>query len=180
MFFQLIGRFHPLIVHLPIGILLLAFVFELLSWIGGLKKLKAAVQPALLIGAITSVFSVVTGLTLAEEGGYDEELFSMHRNLGITTTLVSFLVYFLRKKNFSLDKVVRRRIRFLLLIPVVLFVSLAGHWGGSLTHGEDYLTGIILASVEETAGEVNYDSITNVDEAIMYADLVKPILEAKC
>ena len=180
MLFQLFGRFHPLIVHLPIGILLVAFVFEMLSWIKSLKKLKAAVQPALLIGAMASLIAVLTGLTLAEEGGYDEELLSMHRNLGITTAIVSFLAYFLRSRTISADKILRKRVRLLLLLPVVLFVSLTGHWGGSITHGEDYLTAMISISNDETAGQVNFDSIGNVDEAVMYSELVQPILKAKC
>jgi mono/diheme cytochrome c family protein len=50
----------------------------------------------------------------------------------------------------------------------------------SLTHGEDYLTNLLSTSFAETPQQVNFDSITNVDEAIMYHDLVRPVLEAKC
>ena len=37
---EFIGRLHPLVVHLPIGILLIAFIFEVLSRFRGYKKLK--------------------------------------------------------------------------------------------------------------------------------------------
>jgi mono/diheme cytochrome c family protein len=48
-----------------------------------------------------------------------------------------------------------------------------------LTHGADY-----LAFVPEVEGnglaQVTLAAITNVDEAVMYEDIVQPILEAKC
>src|SRR5688500_2376362 len=134
----LIGRFHPLVVHFPIAILLMAIVFELLAKISSLKKLKSAVQPTLFIGALTSVISVSTGLILEQEGGYDEELLSVHKYLGLSTTALAFIVFFLRRQTLSIDKAKRKQIRLMLLIPVVILVSLTGHWGGSLTHGEDY------------------------------------------
>jgi len=55
---QFLGRFHPLIVHLPIGFLLLAFIFECLSLLDTYKKLKVAVKPSLLLGAAFAVVAM--------------------------------------------------------------------------------------------------------------------------
>jgi mono/diheme cytochrome c family protein len=157
----------------------MAIVFELLSRIKSFKKLKSAVQPTLLIGAITSLFSVATGLLLEQEGGYDEKLLTVHKYLGISTTVLSFIVYFSRQRTLSFDKVKRKQIRLILLIPVAIVVSLTGHWGGSLTHGEDY----IFEGVEETAAvsqKIKLPSLDSLNNAVMYADVVAPILEAKC
>jgi uncharacterized membrane protein/mono/diheme cytochrome c family protein len=175
----LTGRFHPLLVHFPIAILLMALVFELLARTKSFKNLKAAVQPTLLIGAITSLFSVATGLILEQEGGYDEKLLTIHKYLGISTTLLSFGVYFLRQRIWSFDKVKRRRVRLMLLIPVAVLVSLTGHWGGSLTHGEDYF----FEFDDEAAAssqKIKLPSVDSLSNAVMYSDVIEPILEAKC
>jgi uncharacterized membrane protein len=175
----LTGRFHPLLVHFPIAILLMALVFELLARTKSFKNLKAAVQPTLFIGAITSLFSVATGLILEQEGGYDEKLLTIHKYLGISTTLLSFGVYFLRQRIWSFDKVKRKRVRLMLLIPVVVLVSLTGHWGGSLTHGEDYF----FEFDDEAAASSQKLKLPSVDclsNAVMYYDVIEPILEAKC
>jgi hypothetical protein len=46
------GRFHPLIVHLPIGFLLLGVFFYLLSLRKKYERLYAAVPSSLLIGSL--------------------------------------------------------------------------------------------------------------------------------
>jgi uncharacterized membrane protein len=175
----LIGRFHPLLVHFPIAILLMALVFELLARAKAFKNLKAAVQPTLLIGAITSLFSVATGLILEQEGGYDDKLLTIHKYLGISTTVLSFGVYFLRQRIWSFDKIKRRRIRLMLLIPVAVLVSLTGHWGGSLTHGEDYFFDFTDDAVTSSQ-KLKLPPVDSLDPAVMYSDVIEPILEAKC
>ncbi|HEY0744904.1 MAG TPA: c-type cytochrome domain-containing protein [Chryseosolibacter sp.] len=177
------GRFHPLIVHLPIGSLVLAFIFEALSLRRSYRRLGIAVQPALLFGAFVSLLAGATGLALSEEGGYEDTTLAYHKYLGIVTMLLSFGLYFLRRHRTILkyEQRVRRPVRFFLFIPLLIVLSLAGHFGGSLTHGDDYLTNAF-----EFTGEVKVDPISKVqfmtqpDEAVLYADVIQPILESKC
>lgn len=175
----MIGRFHPLIVHFPIAILLLAVAFEFLARIRSFKKLKPAVQPTLLIGAITSLFSVATGLLLEQEGGYDDQLLTVHKYLGIATTLLAFGVYVLRQRIITFDKVRRKQIRLMVLIPVAVLVSLTGHWGGSLTHGEDYFFEFTEEAVTSSQ-RLKLPSVDSLNDAVMYSDVIEPILETKC
>src|SRR5687768_538203 len=116
------GRFHPLVVHLPIGILLIAFLFEAFSLLKGYKKLRIAVQPSLLLGTLSAVLSVISGLFLSREGGYEDDLLNAHRNAGIATALFSVLLYFLRKNSRILkrEKVSGKPIRLFLFIPLML------------------------------------------------------------
>ena len=178
---QFLGRFHPLIVHLPIGILLLAFGFELLSWHRYFRKLSDTVQPALLVGALSTIVAVVTGLWLAGEGGYDNTLLTPHKNLGFATTALALIAWTVRHYASKLEvgDMTRRWLCTLVLFPVVGLVSLTGHYGGALTHGVDYLEFVPEAAAGETA-QVTLAAVTNVDEAVMYEDIVRPILEAKC
>jgi uncharacterized membrane protein len=177
------GRFHPVLVHLPIGILLLAFLFELLSRTKRYKKLKVAVRPSLFYGLVSAALAAASGYYLSQEEAYDDRLLTQHKWLGIATVGLTLLVYLVSMNFFSLAKGDRRKAITLLFFPLVILLTLTGHKGGSLTHGEDYLfesNGDTLS--ESTAGKVlsRRLSITNVKEARVYNDIIMPLLEEKC
>ena len=61
----------------------------------------------------------------------------------------------------------------------------ASHFGGSLTHGSDYLTAYMPEPLRSIAGippreEAKPIVLENVDEAQLYSDIIHPILDAKC
>ena len=121
-----IGRLHPLIVHLPIGILLFAFALIVFQ-----RFRKVEIEPiigiALLWGSLTAAAACVAGWLLAQSGEYDADLVFLHQWTGIATAVLGFSAYFFK------------RIRDILTTLTVVFLSIAGHYGGNLTHGEDYL-----------------------------------------
>lgn len=167
---EFLGRFHPVLVHLPIGILLVACVLQWLSSKERFAGMYQAIGVTLLLGMISSVFSAVTGYFLSISEDYDEGMVNVHFWLGILTSLVSLIFYFLHRS--------KSRNTILHVVATLLFilVVLTGHFGGSLTHGSDYLS---LSSLEtEPAAERKV--ITNVQEAMLYADLVQPVLQSKC
>ncbi len=172
---SLLGHLHPILVHLPIGVLLLAFLFELLSRFRGYRKLKYAVKPSMFLGAVAAVIAAVTGYWLSQEGGYDEHLLMIHRNLGIGTAVLAVLVYVHRKYSIIRIKRDRKQVRMLLFVVLTGAVIATGHFGGALTHGEDYL--FASATVPENAKPV---AVSNPGEASVFADVVRPILEQKC
>ena len=177
------GRFHPLLVHLPIGILLLAFLFECLSFRKGYKKLGKLVQPALFWGSMFAIAAAITGFFLRQEGGYEEDLADLHQNFGIITAVLSLIVYVLRPKvKYWVDHRHRRRqVKFALLIPLIVALLVTGHWGGSLTHGEDYLfAAMTVADRKDLDPADKIRTITDVNRAILYDDVIQPILEARC
>ena len=178
-----IGRFHPLLVHLPIGILFLAFIFEFLSVFPKYRKLRKSIQPALLLGALFSIASAGSGYFLSLEGGYENELLTLHRNSGIATAVFASLFYFLHKNavNFFRDKRKRKMARMLLFILLIVLLSFTGHLGGSLTHGEDYLFDFNSETQDSNAGpSLGITSLTDIDSAILYLDIIEPILKARC
>ena len=144
-----IGRLHPLLVHLPIGILFLAFVFECLSAGKEYRKLQKAVSPALLWGSVFAIAAGVSGYFLRQEGDYEQRLADLHQNLGIGTAVFSLCVYAVRKrlKYWMPRRKRRKKARMLLFVPLLILLCLTGHFGGSLTHGADYL----FAPMSETA-----------------------------
>ena len=88
------GRFHPLIVHLPIGILLLNAVFVLLSKTKRFNYLSATIRITLLLGALSAVAACVTGWLLSENGDYASDTLDYHKWLGIAVATASVLLYF--------------------------------------------------------------------------------------
>ena len=77
-----LGRFHPVLVHLPIGGLVLLGLLELLAkW----SRLKGAAQNnRLLLGlvAAASIVAAVFGWMLSQAGGYDAQLLPWHKWAG--------------------------------------------------------------------------------------------------
>lgn len=177
------GRFHPLLVHLPIGILFLAFLFECLSFKDRYKRLGKAVQPALFWGSAFAIAAAITGFFLRQEGGYEEVIADRHQNLGILTAVLSLVVYVLRPKvKYWVDHRRRRKqVKLALSIPLIILLLVTGHWGGSLTHGEDYLFAVLsIAERQDLDPADKIRQIADVNQAVLYDDVIQPILEARC
>lgn len=180
-----LGRFHPLILHVPIGFLLLAFILELLSRFKRFHHFHTAVSFILVVGTASAFLACLLGLMLAESGGYEEDLLFIHQWTGIGVGVLGLLALMLkraynRKASLSLD-----RLYLASMWLMVLTISVAGHYGGSLTHGSDYLTRHMpmgLRMITGIAPEEVYEKkiITNLDSAAVYGDIVDPILHQYC
>jgi len=175
-----IGRFHPIILHLPIGGLIALFVMEIINSYRPKLKLDSACSILLWFSVITVIPSAILGFMLGSSGNYDDELLNLHKWLGWLTALVCvWLLYF----NLKSKKTYR-----LFLYTNVLFLSIAGHFGGQLTHGKDYLTKYMPLGMKKALNiddERNYqvvdrkiDSFSN--DATYYANQIKPIIENYC
>ena len=80
------GRLHPLVVHLPIGILLLLALLELAGRWSRFPRLGEAQRTAVLAcGAAAAVMAAGLGWLLAERGDFSGTLLDRHRLLGFLT-----------------------------------------------------------------------------------------------
>ncbi len=162
------GKFHPLIVHLPIGILLLNAVFVFLSKTKRYESLKAAIPLTLLLGAMSAVVACVTGWFLSQNGDYTEGVLTNHKWLGIAVAIVSVLLYFSKKQQNTLA-----------WLLIVCGITATGHYGGTLTHGEGYLFG--MQKSMNTEGRLLTQKMpSDIQEALIYNDIIQPILKEKC
>lgn len=165
---ELIGHFHPLLVHLPIGILLLAILFELLPSWKSYRSLKRSVITILSIGSATAILSCITGYLLSQSGDYESDIVGWHQWMGIVLTVYSLGYVWMRSRKEY--KPYRKAFAFVLLILLMV----TGHLGGTLTHGEGYLTSGLNAKSNLDLSKVN------LQQALYYDDLVKPVLEERC
>jgi mono/diheme cytochrome c family protein/uncharacterized membrane protein len=171
---EFIGRFHPVLVHLPIGILVLACLFLWLSSKPSLAYLQPAIPVMLFWGMLSALASCITGYLLSQSGDYDSDLVGWHQWMGIGVAAISTVFYFLCRKNNFLKKQ-RFAAVFLLLVTMI-----TGHFGGSLTHGTDYLTAAFSGLSADTVETFIQKPIPDVQQAIVYTDIVQPIFQSKC
>ena len=166
---NIVGNFHPVLVHLPIGIFLFGFALELFHSLTKAQLSKPIRGFTLIAVILSSWLSVISGLILIDQGSYEADSYMLHRNLGIAFALGSSALYFLSKTTKPWGA--KLYLPTYSLLTIVLIIT--GHLGGSMTHGEGFLLG---GSTETTT------SVTSValEEAKWYPDLVKPVLDAKC
>lgn len=168
---QFIGHFHPVLVHLPIGILILGGVFHLLSILKPYALLRAAVPLTYLLGAIGAIVSCVSGYLLSQTSDYDAKLVGLHQWFGIAVAIIAILLYLLLKYP------VKESALRLLSAALLIGITITGHYGGSLTHGSDYLT--VALKGEPTSKEA-IPPVPNIQQAKVYPQLVEPLLKNRC
>jgi mono/diheme cytochrome c family protein/uncharacterized membrane protein len=172
---EFIGHLHPLLVHLPIGILLAGI---LLYWISGKEKYKpvrSAVPVILLWGVISAAATCITGWLLSLSDEYDKTLLGWHQWMGISVAFFSLLL-FIKIKN-PLAPYNEK----ILAGGILLLIFITGHLGGSLTHGSDYLTKPLADIFEKDSVQgTTIKPLANVQEAAVYNDVVKPIFQTRC
>ena len=135
-----LGRLHPLVVHFPIALLIVALILELFTLNKKNQELRAGINLLLIFGALGATISVVFGLLLKTQDEYSGSLITIHQWSGIATAIlaaatVTLHVYIISQNKKALLKSYRA-----VLIFTVLNVAVAGHYGAALTHGADFLT----------------------------------------
>lgn len=160
------GRLHPVLVHLPIGILLLAFGLECLARWRRRHDLHPAIQLALAVGALSAVAAAGTGWLLSRQGGYDDIVLPRHQWLGFGAAVMALLTWWSQTKHWY----------FPLFTASVAVLTVAGHFGGSLTHGTNYLFEQEPAPTNESS--VMWQPVS--PDSSVFAGLIQPLLNQKC
>jgi len=181
---QFFGRFHPLIVHLPIGFILFAALLCIISAYKKSSLLTSAINLALLAGAISAGLAAVSGYFLSINGGYNNETLSWHKWIGISAAILTFTVWLIRVKKKADVYFFRMRISSWLLSLCILLITIGGHLGGSMTHGEGYLTrympGFLKSFFVSKKQPEQKKIIPPLDSVIVFADIIQPIFNNRC
>ncbi|MDG1711505.1 MAG: hypothetical protein P8H51_04490 [Flavobacteriaceae bacterium] len=170
------GRLHPLLVHLPIGFILLALLFDL-KWFKEKGTRFNFLKIIWFLAFISSFFSALLGWLLAQNGYYIDTDLTPHQYTGIILVFFSCLGWVLRIKNISIPSLFIRINNLIVLFLLIL----VGHLGGSLTHGSDYLTKHapdFITSKQEYKNKLFEES--PIDSIMVYKDIVQPLLNEKC
>lgn len=166
---MIIGKFHILLLHLPIGILLLALILEWAHFFNWQKVQQEVFTFTYGFGALTSILACVTGYVLSTGYDYANADTNNHFWAGIVSAVIASFLFFISIRGHNLQK------WYSLILAISLVIT--GHLGGSLTHGEGFL--FPPSGGEQEVLVASFD-VENIEEAEIYADIVSPILEAKC
>ncbi|MFC4095085.1 c-type cytochrome domain-containing protein [Euzebyella saccharophila] len=151
-----LGRWHPLILHFPI-------VFIIITVFLGFTKMTF---PKLLleIMVISVLVTAISGFFLGKEAGEKGDLLFWHQWLGAGLAFLLVIFYQVERRLFG-----KAIVKKAFLVVMLVLVSLTGHYGGMVTHGEDYL-----------ALPTSKNSKKLPENPLIYAHVVAPILEDKC
>jgi uncharacterized membrane protein len=179
------GHFHPVVVHLPIGMLMIAAILEYISRKKGLEVLQPAITPILWWGMISAVVSCIFGYLLSSSGEYNEDTLFWHQWMGISVALVALGAWYM-KKNWQNDDTMKK-VYVPSIYALVILLTGTGHLGGNMTHGEDYLYAYTPEPFRSIAGLPPHTSgvgarkkIENIEQALVYQDVIAPMMEQKC
>jgi len=154
-----------LVLHLPIGSLLMTFLLLVVS-----RYQKVGLEKAIRIGVDFSfagaLMAALMGCLLSLDEAYDFNSLKFHFWAGIITLILSFSLCILHRMKG------KENLFFGSYLMTLLALTVAGHKGGQITHGEDYLSTADL--FEEPIMVVQKDSVD------YYKEVVHLIFEDKC
>ena len=153
---DLTGRLHPLIVHFPIGLLIGALILELIA---KTRKKKTSYEGIVYLGAFSALLAAIAGQLLYQYGSYESDLVERHQLMGWVTAVLSLFTAFCYWKREHCAK----WMPLTSLTITVLVLSITGHWGASITHGEDYLSSVFNKARNPSNLDkwTAYDTLTN-------------------
>ena len=158
---RLIGRVHPVVLHLPIGFT----AFLILYSIYGRRLDHRQVESSMIQWTIFSALvAAAVGIILASESETLSVDLERHRNFALLYCGVLIGLYFVYKYTIRSGY----RIWYNLgLVLTTIFLIIASHEGAKITHGSDFLMAPLIKEEKR-----------NIEE--IYADAVVPIMESKC
>lgn len=155
--FLFLGRLHPTLLHLPVAFLLLAALLMAMRLPGrrrfAIPLPDAALDLVVWLAALSGFATALMGWLLAHEGGYDAALLGRHLRSGVVTAIAALACVLLRSlAKARPDRGVLARLAGAVLVAACGSMIFAAHAGGSLTHGEDFLTEYAPAVVRRAMG----------------------------
>lgn len=172
--FLAIGRLHPLILHFPIVLIILALVFELLNRFYSVKTGENTLMVILIAAAVSSLVSVAAGFFLFASGEYSGSLMERHFWSGAITGAAIFITLALFLVHRYTSRYYYGYLGALLISNAS--VAYASHLGGSITHGQDYLTEhlrFVTHAFEDPERKPE-------SKMLVFKDMIIPVFEAKC
>lgn len=168
---QFIGRFHSLLVHLPIGLIVL---LPLLEFAGTRRQsLRDAAGFVLQCALVTCVASIFFGFLLAYGSGEIGTTVTRHMRGGIVLA-IELLLCLAVWRSHSEGK--QSRSYFILLTAVLVTLAWTAHHGGSLTHGSNYLTRYMPPTLKRFLAP----SAVSAHPNSLFARHIYPVLDTKC
>jgi uncharacterized membrane protein len=176
---QFLGRFHPLVVHLPIGLILLLPVLEVAGRFR--PALREAAMLVLSLSLFSCVLALILGYLLAYGSGDAGVGVTRHMWGGLALTM-AVLACALVRPWWAAGSMrgVYPSLYPGLLTGVLLLLAWTAHQGGSLTHGNNYLTEYLPRPLKHLTGIGTVQAKAFAHPDSFYAKHIYLILDANC
>jgi uncharacterized membrane protein len=161
---QTFGRLHPLLLHLPIGLFLVTIILIFARRLFEGNSFDDLISFLLHLTALTASLTTLMGLMLSLEGTFAADQLRAHKWSGVALSFLCWSLLLFRDKIKVLKPV---------SVAGILLLVFTGHYGASLTHGEDF----VLAPLQKD--EVRTARIIT-DSTTLFTATIEPILESKC
>jgi uncharacterized membrane protein len=173
-----LGHFHPLLVHLPIGGLVMLGVLELAGRFPRFSHAPHDNRWLVGLATATAVVAALCGWMLSQSGEYDPELLQWHKWAGFSVAAGCVVTWVLHRLN-------RARAYQLSLLATLVLVAVAGHLGGSITHGRDFLTRYAPAPLRGLLGAQTEPATATppapgLAQPGVFPQVIEPILHQRC
>jgi uncharacterized membrane protein len=202
---ELISRLHPVAVHFPIALIVTAAGAEWWKTLRRRERLSGTGLACCTVAAIGGLVAAASGWLNAETQSHAASLaddINLHRWIGLCGALLATLAASTGHWSVRRESIVGSRWYLLLLTAACLAIGGAGHLGGSLVYGDDYLLSPLRAlglpvpakRVSEAAAPTPNNAPAAASTAtlpkrlapagtlltINYQATVRPIFEAHC
>ncbi|MGJ8697253.1 MAG: c-type cytochrome domain-containing protein [Verrucomicrobiaceae bacterium] len=180
---EVLGNMHPLVLHLPIGIVFLTVFLEVCGWIS-FGKYRPVTTVGLFLAVLTGAAACVTGYIDMGVDGYAGEDWTNHMWAGIA--FVGFLSLAFLSRVWGGRKGGRNPVYAILLVISAGVMGLGAHIGGEKIHGKTGVEQLVNtwmgkeAPVPEEQEDAAPGVTKPVADRLAYADVVVPILDNKC
>ena len=138
-----LGRLHPLVVHFPIALLLVAAAVEMAGLFHDHPALGRLVTFLLAVGAVSAMASAATGWGFVGEHHPRPSMHTMlswHRWLGVTTALLATAAWAVARRAADDARPPARWLRRGLVWLTAGVLTVTGHLGALMVWGEDYFS----------------------------------------
>jgi len=181
-----VGRTHPIWLHLPIGVIASFFLVELINFFRPKKSLDHASDILLSFAILSSLPTLCSGYLLASTGEYAPGYVESHEDFAWWMAFILSLLPLLRIQTKKWGVILYR----CGLGAVLMLMTIAGHKGGELTHGSDFLTELLPRYMQEFLGTAEeksegekegvMDLTGSPSESVTFEKNILPILDEYC
>lgn len=179
------GTLHPLVLHLPIGIVILVCTMELLGWLS-FGRYRPRTTMALGIGLLSAATAVVFGYLLFMSGDYGKAAIDrgIGRHMWGSIAFTALLAAAFAAKLWNDYDGRRPALYGTLLAAAIGTLTLAAHEGAILTHGSDPVDGLLhlirTGGREPAATTAAAPGVVAAGDRLLYEQVVVSLLNKYC